>query len=639
MQHKIVLLLLAVLLLFLPIASATESITIASPSDLYTIEEADEVLTIDVTTSNSSMSIPYYKCTNDPGKWYPLEIIDNNRFLKDFDTSSLEDDTYYLSVKTSLDGVEYYDSITIIVDRAEAIADDEPEEEEQLSNISVSGLAENNIYLNNESFWISITNKETGVPIINPQLSIYQDQSSLKNTFMGTNSGLVKLQWLDFDGKSLSPDEYLISISKDGYNQLDKTIIIKNPEIATPEESAKVEKGELDINGIDLKIVVNGVSSLEILDDDTDEPIKDVAIKLKDQSSGTVLRTEYTDEFGRASIIWDISDTYTLGFTHPDYKSDSFTVIVTPPITSETTTTAAQETAPEVVEVEVPREPTPDDVLAYIQDTNALGDSKIYSPAEIEEIELNAVAEAEAAESQDPISQPVSASFEPFAPYVVLAIVFLIGAFFVNKYTTDGNFRDTVNGTFGKISAIVLKTKPSGDNPNFFESEVASAPASSASNVINWPSQDESTNIDVPVVEVPEPDIELNKEDAVESLEDVLIDESAAIDFLTPETKLKYLAESLRDIRPDQQEQLASIFRQMGQIINPKATEFADQVITIEAIRKYISDVAESTTNEIERMRVSAILEDFQANSIDDISLNINANSENNNGGVEAGFQ
>lgn len=625
MQHKLFFLLLAVLLLFLiPVAAAQESITIASPSDLFTITDNDD-LTVDVTTSNSSMGVPYFQCTNDPGTWTPFFPVDNNRFLKYFDTTSLEDGEYTLSVKTTLEGQDYYDSITINVERTEAVQE---AEDTELSTISITGLANNNLYYSNESLWLTITDKETGAPINNPQVSIYRDMTTTENRFIGTSSGIVKVQWLHFDGNTLSPDEYLMSISSEGYDQVDQIIVVKNPAVVKEDVAAIVEKGEFDIDNIDLRIVVGGTSSVLVTDKDTDEPIKGVSIKIKQQSSGTVLRTQTTDEFGRVPIIWDITDTYTLGFSHPDYKSDSFTIVVTPPIVPKTTASEVQEQTPEVIEKEVVRDPTQEEIQKFIEDTNVLGDQVIVTQEQIDEYKQEGRDEVTNAEDQEPIAQPVSASFGPYIPWILAILLLLSAIFVISKYFTDPHFNESIN----KALATVFKTKPSTGNSSFMESEEANTPGT----VNIFAAPEESNHMDIPVYETPvEPTPE--PEEVIEE-SDLEVNPQPNMNFIPPETQLKYLAESLNEIRPDQKDKLDEVFRSMAQVINPASDSDADTFIVVKHIIEVVSQTIEKTTNDVERMSLSAILEDFKINAMDEVSSFIGVSSDVNNGGVEAGI-
>ena len=639
MQHNQTLILVAVLLIFIVPAAATESITIMSPSDEYT-SSGDHSIRVEILTTNRSMSIPYMQISADLGVWEPCSQIDNNRFIKYLDTTSLENENYILSVKTSLEGVEYYDSINLNIDRAEEVQAQE-ETGEQLSNLSVDSLKEGTIYFNNQSFWILVTDKETGEPIPSPIVSIYQDQSSFMNSFQGTSGGKVKIQWTDSDSNTLSSDQYLVTITKQGYTPLEMFINIKPPPVSTKEadtteEPEEDKKKEFDINYLDLKIVVGGFSAIEVLDDDSREPLKNVAIKIKDQSTGTVLRTEYTDEFGRASIIWDIIGTHTLGFTYSGYLSDSYTVRVTPPFTNSAdieTTTTPEDLA---LSVEVPRELTPQELddlklelVEEIISTHVFGDQGLYSQAELQNIRDNATQEGINSVSQKDIQQPIKASFESYQKYIALGFILLIFGIGYKRYNADAVFRDSVNQLISKVRTGFIKT-PAQDPTESNFNDAETAPSKSTWFEDNPPAAEGPTDLELnlPIIEAedrptPQPPTEDNKTDPPAAQEEP--QQGYAI---TPEQKVSLLAKSLALISPDDTDKIDSIFTKMSYAINPTADNFADQAITLKVIIEAVEKEINTFDNVYVATRVTSILDDFKNAAIDDITFFLHKNKE-----------
>lgn len=438
-------------------ALAIESINIASPAD-STMFTDGETVPIYIQTSNSSMSAPFIQFSDNLGSWLPTNQINSNEYLKYWDTSTIENGSYIISVKTVLSGINYFDSVTVSVDNDLYENEDDAID---LDTLKVDGLSTSITYDQKDSLWIQVFDNETNIAISEPVLNIYNP--NLKSAIMGTVNGLIKIEWVDLDNKELVTDKYLVSIRKDGYKSIDFLIDIENggtndesddDEITTP-----IDK--MAIWGMDRRIVVNGGSDIFITDSDGDW-IEGVYLKILEKRTDTVLRTEITNEFGNVYMIWDIVGEYTIGITHPDYKPTSESVTVVNPTvvkTESNSATTASTQEPVIHYVDVPADVTRDDVEQFLEDE--LIDGKPY----LEVLKAESIAEGIAEgkrlildeQAQNDADKTIVDKLKDNAMYILGALGALVLLLGCMRYKSHPLFKEDVDKIFCGLKSKIIK--------------------------------------------------------------------------------------------------------------------------------------------------------------------------------------
>ncbi|ADI73517.1 hypothetical protein Metev_0611 [Methanohalobium evestigatum Z-7303] len=315
---RTIILISAALVLLAGSASATnESITISSPSNGTTFEHG-ETVTVYAQTTDPDMTKPMLQTSNNLGTWDPMDQIDNNLFVKTWNTSSLENknESYIISVKSSLSEQEYFDSIDIEIEESDITH----ESGSDTKNLTVDGLKDGNTYNINGSIWVQVVDEDTTNPVSNPNIKI--QNPSILNTYEGTESGLVKLDWMNLDGEQLDPGKYMVSITAEGYNKEEYLVNLEEPEEEEPEEP------ELDVMGLDNRVLVNSKTDIWVMDSETGEPVEDATIKMVDKESNTVIRSEKTTDYGEVYWHWDIAGYFTVVVSKPGYDKETTSVRV-----------------------------------------------------------------------------------------------------------------------------------------------------------------------------------------------------------------------------------------------------------------------------------------------------------------------
>ncbi len=260
-----ILLSVAILILAGTVQAADGSITISSPSNDTTFEHGEQI-EVYVQTTNTSMTKPMLQTSDDLGTWDPMDQIDDNLFVKTWNTSSLENEnnSYIISAKTSLSDKDYYDSIDVEIEESAKSAETDGD-----NNLTIDGLKDGATYNLNESIWVQVVNEETNNPVSSPNVKI-QDPGII-NTYEGTDSGLVKLDWMDLDGGQLDPGKYMVSVTAEGYDNKEYLVNLEEP--------------ELDVMGLNDRVLVNSKTDIWVMDSETGEPVEEATVKLVDKES------------------------------------------------------------------------------------------------------------------------------------------------------------------------------------------------------------------------------------------------------------------------------------------------------------------------------------------------------------------
>lgn len=588
MKNKAYLILFITLLtIFLCInpVSALESITISNPADGKELTGETEPIYIQI--SNSSMSAPFIQYTpHDVGTWLPTNQIDNNLFVKYWDSSQVDNGTQTISVKTTLGGVDYFDSITVTISNSPT----ESESETELIDMLVDGLADGGTYQTDTAVWIQVLDNTTKSSIDTPTLSIYNP--SLKKTIQGTSSGLIKIDWTDLDQTTLEPDTYLITIKKEGYTNLDLLATLQDPDQKTTEDITD----KLSIFGLDTKIIVNAGSDVWVTDDQTGDPIEDISIKIIDKRTSTVLRTEKTDEYGYAYIIWDIAGEYNIGFNHPDYKVSSTTVTVTnPPYIQKIIDKQEFEPAPDPTPTPEPPEEhvtTRDEVEMFLK--NELIDGKPYLDVLKEEGYaagvINGTQQAKAEYDQKAIDKPL---MEVVQANMSLGIIGLLSVFvilFIRKYTNGSNplFKESVDRSVNRFTSKIFKSEPNDnfdpDNdynhigPQIKKGLPDLTPATETNPVNNLGP--------VPEIESAPPLDTTQPIESPEVIPDTPITQDGPTRLDTPEAE--QLLEELSEINPGDADKIDDIFLQLSNLVMPSRANMSKESNTDAANLIYV---------------------------------------------------
>jgi hypothetical protein len=453
MKLSIIFLLYA-LFFVLPV-SAVESITIESPSDSATFSNGGMV-PIYIQTSNGSMTSPFIQFSDNLGSWTPTNQINNNEYLKYWNTGELINGSYIISVKTVLEGVDYFDSVTVTIDKP---PDQDDSQHIDLNILKVDGLSESTTYNTDDSLWIQIFDNETNTAISEPVINIYNP--NLKRTITGTTNGLIKIEWLDLDGEELDTDKYLISIRKDGYKTLDFLVDVENTDTKTIDDTTDENKptDKMSIYGMDRKIVVNCGSDVFVTDSKNDA-IEGVYLKIIDKRTDTVLRTETTNSFGNVYMIWDIVGDYTIGITHPDYKSTSASVTVTNvPVPSTRSTESNVEVIEVITEIEVPAEVTRANVEEFLK--NELIDGKPYLDVLKEDAYEEGVTEGKQfnldEQAQINADKGIVDKIKENATYIIGALGALVLLFGGMRYKSNPLFKEDINKVLSNLKGKIIK--------------------------------------------------------------------------------------------------------------------------------------------------------------------------------------
>lgn len=394
-----------------------------------------------------------------------------------------------------------------------------------------------------------------------------------------------------WDISDVSNGDYSISAKAviDGTEYYDMvTVSIEWPDTTstttTKEEEGEVEEEEeekeLDVFGLDTRTTIGQASDVYIRDDETKDPVPDVQIKIKNKKDGTILRTQSTDEYGRAYVQWDIVGDYTIGISHPDYDTTSETVYVVPVqevTTAEPAATATESEQEETVVQEVARDPTQEEIQQYIEDTKILGDSQILTAKEIQDIKSEAVYEYTQNQPAATTAEPHAASFEGYAlPFSIVAVLILIIALLYNK------FKDPTRMSSDRFNNMVSSLLNKGQD-DFDPDAYSPGPAEDsiiATDVFSeqpeQPAPQEAEPESVPVIDTPvfDPDSTQSEPVAAESEAP-----QPPRDFmLTPDeakrdTTVISLAEDLANIGPDQTEDVNHIVLEMANVICPYTPE------------------------------------------------------------------
>lgn len=449
-----ILFLLSVLLLIIPV-SAVESINIASPADSATFTDSSTV-PIYIQTSNGSMSSPFIQFSDNLGSWIPTNQINSNEYLKYWDTSQFQNGSYIISVKTVLDGIDYFDSVTVTIDKP---LDQDETEQIDLDILKVDGLSESTTYNTDDSLWVQVFDNETNAAISEPIVNIYNP--NLKRTITGTTNGLIKIEWFDLDGEELDTDKYLVSIRKDGYKTLDFLIDVENSDTEPIDDTIDEDEStdRMSIYGMDRKIVVNGGSDVFVTDSENDA-IEGVYLKIIDKRTDTVLRTETTNSFGNVYMIWDIVGDYTIGITHPEYKSTSASVTVTNvPVFSTTITESNVEVIEVITEIEVPAEVTRENVEEFLK--NELIDGKPYLDVLKEDAYEEGITEGKRLilneQAEMDANKDIVDKLKENATYILGALGALVLLFGVMRYKSNPLFKEDINNVLGNLKGKIIK--------------------------------------------------------------------------------------------------------------------------------------------------------------------------------------
>lgn len=449
-----ILFLLCVLFFVLPV-SAVESITVASPSDSATFSNG-EMVPIYIQTSNGSMTSPFIQFSDNLGSWVPTNQINSNEYLKYWNTDELINGSYIISVKTVLSGTDYFDSVTVTIDKP---SDQDDSQQIDLDILKVDGLSESTTYNTDDSLWIQVFDNKTNAAISEPIVNIYNP--NLKRTITGTTNGLTKIEWFDLDGEELDTDKYLISIRKDGYKTLDFLVDVENSDTSiiddTTDENDPTDR--MSIYGMDRKIVVNGGSDVFVTDSDNDA-IEGVYLKIIDKRTDTVLRTETTNSFGNVYMIWDIVGDYTIGITHPDYKSTSTSVTVTNvPVFSTSIGESNVEVIEVITEIEVPAEVTRADVEEFLK--NELIDGKPYLDVLKEDAYEEGITEGKRLilneQAEIDANKGIVDKMKENAMYIIGALGALVLLFGGMRYKSNPLFKEDINKVLGNLKGKIIK--------------------------------------------------------------------------------------------------------------------------------------------------------------------------------------
>ena len=579
-----------------------------------------------IQVSNSSMSAPFIQYTpHDVGTWLPTNQIDNNLYVKYWDSSQVDNGTQTISVKTTLNGEDYFDSITVTISNSPT----ESESETELIDMLVDGLADGGTYQTDTAVWIQVLDNTTKSSIDTPTLSIYNP--SLKKTIQGTSSGLIKIDWTDLDQTTLEPDTYLITIKKEGYTDLDLLATLQDPD----QESTEDITDKLSIFGLDQKITVNAGSDVWVTDDQTGDPIEDISIKIIDKRTSTVLRTEKTDEYGYAYIIWDITGEYNIGFNHPDYKISSTTVTVTnPPEIQKIIDKQEFEPAPDPTPTPTPEPPeehvtTRDEVEEYLK--NELIDGKSYLDVLKEEGYaagvINGTQKTRAEYDQKAIDKPLIEVVQANMSFGIIGLLSVFVILFIRKYTNGSNplFKESVDRFVVNFTSKIFKSEPNDNFDPDKDHTLSTLPIPKG-----LPDITPAAEIN-PVTELgPVPEIEsappLDTTQPIEPTEaipdtPITPDGSTGLDSAEAEA----LLEELTETSPADTEDIDDIFLKLSNLVMPARANMTKETITDGANMIYakLTEV-HSNVNGIKKERMAGVIAYF-VNSITNEDITITA--------------
>lgn len=283
----------AIILLLTTLTSAAdESITISSPSNDTTFEHGEQI-EVYVQTTNSSMTKSMLQTSDNLGTWDPMDQIDDNLFVKTWNTSQLDNknSSYIISAKTSISDKDYYDSINVEIEESAKSTDNETDGD---NNLTVDGLKDGATYNLDESIWVQVVDEETTNPVSSPS---------------------VKIQ---------DPGKYMVSVTAEGYDSKEYLVNLEEP------EEEEEDEPRLDVMGLEDRVLVDSKTDIWVMDSENDEPVEEATVKLVDKESNTVIRSEKTTDYGEVYWHWDIKGYFTMVISKPGYDKVTTSVRVVP---------------------------------------------------------------------------------------------------------------------------------------------------------------------------------------------------------------------------------------------------------------------------------------------------------------------